>query len=202
MNRKWREAALPLILIAVGALGGWAAVNFTAQTLPPRTVEWLDNSRVIESFTLSTADGAFTEQHLRGQWHLLLFGYTHCPDICPTSLSEIDALVRKMPVDKRISVVFVSVDAQRDSPAQLARYLRFFNADFVGATGTPQALTPLTDSLGIRFVISGSQEQPEIAHSLTISLVDPSGRLTGRLRPGFNIEATAAEIARVVQDKV
>jgi len=98
-------------------------------------------------------------------------------------------------------VLFVSVDAQRDTPAQLARYVSFFNPDFVGVTGTAQALTPLTDSLGIRFVIGGDPHQPEIAHSLTISLVDPSGRLSGRLRPGFNTEATAAEIARVVQDK-
>jgi len=201
MNRKWRETALPLLLIIVGALGGWVAVNFTAQTLPSRTVEWLDYSRVIESFSLSTADGAFTEQNLLGQWHIVLFGYSHCPDICPTSLSEIDALVRQMPIEQRIPVLFVSVDAQRDSPAQLARYVSFFNPDFVGVTGTPQSLTPLTESLGIRFVIGDDLQQPEIAHSLTISLVDPDGRLRGRLRPGFNTEATAAEITRVVQGK-
>jgi protein SCO1/2 len=201
MNHKRPELALALLLVSIGVLGGLAAARFSPQPPQAHGVEWLAPSRLVEDFTLESADGAFTREDLLGQWHLLLIGYTHCPDICPTSLSEINALEQAMPAGIRIPVIFVSVDAARDAPDQLARYLAFFNPDFIGATGKPHQLQPLTDALGIRYQISGSQSQPEIAHSVTISLIDPDGGLRGRLRPGFNAEATAAEITRVMRGR-
>lgn len=199
MNRKQRDLALVLLLTGLGVLGGLAAARFSPQLPQAVAVEWLAAPRLLEDFSLESADGAFTREDLLGQWHLLLFGYTHCPDICPTSLSEINALVQVLPVDSRIPVVFVSVDAARDTPDHLARYVAFFNSDFIGATGNLKQLQPLTDSLGIRFQISGSPDQPEIAHSVTISLVDPSGSLRGRLRPGFDAASAAAEIVQALQ---
>jgi protein SCO1/2 len=199
MTSKQRELLLTLLLVSIGVAGGLAAARFAPQPSQAQTIEWLASPRLVEDFRLESVDGAFTRQHLLGQWHLLLLGYTHCPDICPTSLSEINALVQAMPADSRIPVVFVSVDAARDAPDQLAAYLGYFNPGFIGITGAPQQLQPLTDALGIRYQISGSIDRPEIAHSVTISLIDPSGRLRGRLRPGFDTESTAAEIVRALR---
>ncbi|MFO6384146.1 cytochrome c oxidase copper chaperone SenC, partial [Pseudomonas aeruginosa] len=76
---------------------------------------------------------------LKGRWHLLFFGYTFCPDVCPTTLAQLRELQGKLPQEVRddLQVVFVSVDPNRDTPQQIKQYLGYFNAGFQGLTGTP-----------------------------------------------------------------
>ena len=158
----------------------------------PQVLEWLPVSRPVAEFTLASAEGVFTQAQLRGGWHLVLFGYSHCPDNCPTSLAEL-SLLRNALQDLPLQVVFVSVDA-RDNPATLARYVRYFHPDFMGITGDRLNLTALADSMGVRFEVSEPGSPLVIAHSIVLSLVDPEGQLRGRLRPGFDVDGAAREI--------
>ena len=89
-------------------------------------------------FTLETAGGkTISDVDLKGHPFLVYFGYTHCPDVCPTTLAEIADVLHKMP-DKPIRVLFVTIDPARDSPAAMADYVSSFDPRFVGLSGTPK----------------------------------------------------------------
>jgi len=158
--------------------------------VPDRSVEWLANARPVAAFHLRTAQGVFDNAALADRWHLILFGYTHCPDICPASLAELGQLATALG-DAPVQVVFVSVDPARDTPDRLAQHAAYFHPDFVGATGAEDDLRALAGSVGVRF---STTEDGAIGHSLTTSLVGPDGRLRGRLRPGFDTLITARAI--------
>ncbi|RCX30207.1 protein SCO1/2 [Thioalbus denitrificans] len=142
----------------------------------------LPGPRRVEPFTLTAHNGApFTEASLRGRWSLLAFGYTSCPDICPTALANL-ARVRHLltaeDADTPYRTVFVSVDPERDTTARLAGYVPYFHPSFIGATGTPAELAGLARQLGIRYE---KVEAPDSAmgylvdHSAAILLINPRG---------------------------
>jgi len=151
-------------------------------------------SRDIRPFELQDHKGQrFTNENLMGQWNLLFFGFTHCPDICPPTLFQLKSFINNLgnsPVLPR--VFFVSVDPQRDSPAVIADYLKRFHPDFIGAVGNELELIRLAKQLGIYFEKSNAQADPHAAHgqhgpakkylinhSGSILVVDPAGKLAG-----------------------
>jgi len=116
----------------------------------------LHPARELPDFTLIDQHGkTLTKSALIGHWTYLYFGYTHCPDVCPTTLTALAAMDKLMHgkiADKdRPEVIFISVDPARDTPATLAEYVPYFNPRFVGATGSPAQLESLTKPLGINF---------------------------------------------------
>ena len=124
----------------------------------------------------------FLRKDLRGQWDLLLFGYTSCPDACPASLSMLSRTVKYMhdnglePVPR---VIFISVDPDRDSPAHLADYLTNFDKDFIGLTGKPSELKKLMHALGSDYQIDKARGSITVDHATSLFLINPEGRLTG-----------------------
>ena len=109
------------------------------------------------SFSLVDQNGhAFTQARLRGKWTIMFFGYTHCPDFCPATLTGLNSafirLERQEPeLAESSQVVFVSVDPFRDTRAVLKDFVSNFNKGFIGVTGLPQQLHRLTDTLGARY---------------------------------------------------
>jgi protein SCO1/2 len=184
-------------LIGLGILAGLLIAVAMPPPERPQAVEWLPTPRPVTEFSLRGANGAFTQQQLLQDWHLLLFGYSHCPDICPTTLTELRPLVGALQ-DQPIRVVFVSVDPERDKLADLASYTNYFHPDFIGVTGDELNLRALTDSIGVRYEVVGTAENTTVAHSIHISLIGPGGLLQGRLRPGFDLETAAREIREKV----
>ncbi len=120
---------------------------------------------------------------LKGRWSLLFFGFTYCPDVCPTTLSVLNRAVREMESPPR--VVLVSVDPERDTPERLADYVRGFNPDFIGYTGSFDEIVDLTTQVNIAFgKVPG--EKPGtylVEHSASIVVVDPRGRYIGFIKP-------------------
>lgn len=135
---------------------------------------------------------------MRGHWQLLALGFTHCPDLCPVTLAELAELCASYSGDN-LRVIFVSVDPVRDRPQQLADYVQFFGEDFIGVTGSARELHRLADSLGMNFRIEGPADRPVINHSPSIALIGPDGFLRGRLRPGFDTQQAARELAARMQ---
>ncbi len=181
---------LPLLLIAALAAGLWFGLSYFQQGLqqPPALMQSgtfaLPQPRPLKPFALTADDGGpFTPEQLRGNWTFLAFGYTRCPDICPTLMAtykEIDRVLSQGEAVPKPSYLFVSVDPERDSPQQVGEYVRYFNPEFRGATGPHEALRALTEQLGILYAKAEDQQSAMgylVDHSASILLIDPRGRL-------------------------
>lgn len=143
----------------------------------------LPEARPLPDFLLEDHRGkAFTNESLRGQWSFVFFGYTHCPDVCPITLAllnQVDQVLKKETDVVKHKTIFISVDPERDTMAQLADYVPYFNPEFIGVTGSLENLQVLTKSLGIAFGKEGDTEsvEYEVFHSARIMLIDPEARL-------------------------
>ncbi|MDO8860536.1 SCO family protein [Haliea sp. E1-2-M8] len=138
----------------------------------------------------------FTAAALNGHWNLVFPGFTHCPDICPTTLAILDRVHELLGSRASgLQVVLLSVDPQRDTPEELARYLEFFNPTFIGVTGEQEQLERLYTGLGVQHIrIPGARGEYSVDHSAALLLVDPEGKLAGYFMPPFNAERLAVDL--------
>lgn len=121
-----------------------------------------------------------TLNDFRGKVVLLSFGYTHCPDVCPTTLAELAGLMERLGSDaQRVQVLFVTLDPERDTPAQLARYVPFFHPGFLGLRGDLAATTATAGEFRVAYQKQdiGSAAGYSVDHSTGIYAFDPAGRL-------------------------
>ena len=184
-------------MLAVAALaGGILGVRFlipAEQAISePANATWLHAPRPLPEFELLSHSGqAFRKENLIGNWSFLFFGFTHCPDICPTTLAVLNHVVDGIADQgkRQPQVIFISVDPMRDDVDQLAEYVPYFNREFVGLTGEPTSFQNLTRHLGVAVRYSfaeqvvpgqeGEQQDYSVDHSTALFLIDPDGRLSG-----------------------
>lgn len=156
-------------------------------------------------FTLHTADGPVSLKDYRGKVVLLSFGYTSCPDICPTSLAATAAVLNRLPPTEanRVVGLFVSVDPERDTAARLKEYVAFFHPAMVGATGSPPELAAVAQQYGVYYAkhATGSAAGYVVDHSSDTYLIDAGGRLLGRIPHAAPPEQVVAEIRRGLDSK-
>jgi protein SCO1/2 len=195
-------AALLGVVVSIGVdrLRPGAAVSDV--TLAHGTL--LGAPRPLPAFALTAADGsAFSNAALRDRWSLLFFGFTHCPDVCPTTLATLAAARRELadlPATARPDVVLVSVDPARDTPAILSPYVKFFDASFRGVTGSSTAIDAFTRGLGVA-VLRGSARADgsyDVSHTASIFVVDPAGRLVAVLSAPHTATGVAADFRRIL----
>jgi protein SCO1/2 len=175
-----------LVIAIAAALVAGMWLGSTLLPREPLTVHGtvLEPPRRISDFRLVDHRGRpFSLTSLQGKWSFLFFGYTHCPDICSTTLHTLaqmdDILRREQPdIHEQTQVVFVSVDPQRDSSERLATYVPYFGSGFIGVTGSSEAIERLTRELGILHmrVERGEGKGYLVEHSSAILLFDPQGR--------------------------
>lgn len=145
----------------------------------------LPTPKMIQPFNLQGTQGQpFTQESLKGHWTFMFFGFTRCASICPTSMAALNQMYKKLQQDKVQSlpqVVFVSVDPERDDKKQVNQYVKTFNKNFVGATGSAEQVSQLTTQLGIMFMKVNQdtkmKKNYQIDHSGSILLTDPKGEL-------------------------
>jgi protein SCO1/2 len=184
------------VAVVAGALGFGLANRNPAPTAPAQALV-LNQPRPLPAFRLLDHRGeSFGPERLQGQWTFLFFGFTHCPDICPTTLQTLAAALtalEDLPEDERPSVVMISVDPERDTPDQLAGYVPYFDPDFLGATGPEPSLQPLAAGLGVAYGQTPNEDGTSytVDHTAAIFLVDPAGRLAAV----FGTPHSAATIA-------
>ncbi|NQD92694.1 SCO family protein, partial [Pseudomonas sp. CrR25] len=133
---------------------------------------------------------------------LLFFGYTFCPDICPATLAELRQLRGQLPDDVRanLRVVLVSVDPHRDTPEQLKKYLGYFDAEFIGLTGEPEAIQKLANAVSIPYIPADtSEENYTVNHSGNLVILGPDGTQRGFIRAPLNNEKLAVQLPGLVK---
>lgn len=158
-----------------------------------------DQPRVISSFDLVDQNGDHVGlENLRGQWSLLFFGFTYCPDICPTTMGVLNRAVQRMEKDPQ--VVLVSVDPERDRPEQMKNYINAFNPEFEGYTGTHAEITKLATQVNVAFGKVPGREPGTytVDHSASIVVVDPEGRYAGFIKTPHN----EMNIKRIVESLI
>lgn len=136
------------------------------------------------------------ETMLNGKWSLVFFGFTYCPDFCPTTLSMLEATKARLGDQAdNVQLVFISVDPARDTPKAMKDYLSTYPMDVVGLTGTPEQVRVAADAYRVLYEKVGEGENYTMNHSLTIYLMGPDGKFRAPL--GHDIgPARAADIIR------
>jgi protein SCO1/2 len=132
-------------------------------------------------FALTDGGGAtVTEGSFRGKWELIYFGYTYCPDACPTTLNTIaETLAALGPLADRVQPLFITVDPERDTPQVIAGYVRNFDPRIVGLTGSPQSIASAAAAFRIIYARRKTGDGPDdylIDHSSVVIVMDPSGK--------------------------
>ena len=144
-----------------------------------------ETPRALPEFELLDHHGeAFNKDSLKGQWSLIFFGFTYCPDICPTTMAQLAQLVEKLeglPEAEDTRVIMVTVDPARDDPEQLARYVPYFNPDFLGVTGEFMDIHRFATALNTPFrkVPGQDPENYQVDHSANVILINPYGDYHG-----------------------
>lgn len=151
--------------------------------------------RTIRPFALTDQDGAaFGNDQLAGAPSLLFFGFTHCPDVCPTTLAVLAGLERRGPIPG-VRTVFVSVDPDRDDTSLVRQYVRAFSPRMIGLRGSLEQLAPLMGSLSaVRAVRKTPDGSYSVDHSSTLYLIDGQGRLAAVFTPPFSITGLEADL--------
>ncbi|WP_178861079.1 SCO family protein [Thiomicrorhabdus cannonii] len=137
-------------------------------------------------FTLTAVDGKHSLSDYKGKLVLIYFGYTFCPDICPTNLGNLSVAYRKLtPEEKQnLQILFVSVDPERDTPQRLQQYANYFESNIVGLTGEPQTLAEIAQRYGVVYAKVNDPKNGTnyaVDHSAFTYVVDQQGRLKEQL---------------------
>ncbi len=134
---------------------------------------------------------AFTKANFEGKWSLVFFGFTHCPDVCPTTMATLAKLVKNLDdeVQAETQVVLVSVDPARDTPEVMAQYVPYFNPDFVGVTGEFIGIKLFANQLNVAFakvVTNAETGDYTVDHGATVALINPKGDYHAFFKPPFD----------------
>lgn len=198
------KARLPRLLLAVGlalALAAGALVWRGMQGPHPQPLLAavdLQPPAPLPAFVLQKPEGGtFTNNDLAGRWSIIFFGYTYCPDICPTALTTLvqmrNELVRQGATPPQ--VVFISVDPKRDQPEVLRQYASSFDSAFLSVSGSDAALASLVKHLGVYYFRHDKDGDPHyvVDHSAGLYLIDPQGRWRAFFPPPQEGQKLAAD---------
>ena len=194
-------------LICIAAIVGVGAALLLRHPAAPvelTTGTYLSPRRALPDFSLIDQRGQpFGPGNLRGHWSMMFFGYTNCPDFCPATLTTLAALEKRLRASGeavRPQVLFVSVDAKRDTPQQLAKYVPYFDPEFLGLTAADQpTIEKVARKLGVGVIITPQSDGSyTVDHSGAIFVLDPDGKLAAILTGPFTVDALQADLGRIV----
>lgn len=203
---RFRIVFITACLVLAGLVGAFALIR------PPGAEATQNgpggptgNAAVGGPFQLVDQNGRVVDQRiLDGKWSAVFFGYTFCPDACPTTLQALAAVQDQLgPKAKDFQVVFVSVDPARDTSAKLKDYLSThgFPAGVVGLTGTPEQVARAARAYRVYYARHGDGPDYLMDHSVATYLMDPAGRFVAVLAPGESPQAVAAQIIKEMQSR-
>ena len=143
----------------------------------------LNTPRKFSDFDLIDHRGdAFTLQRLKGQWSMIFFGFTNCPDVCPTTLATLNETYSKLKDSEKenLQIIMVSLDPERDTVEKLGQYMPYFNAEFIGVTGNKHFIKRFTTEINIAYnQVPLDGDDYTVDHSSQIVLVNPNGHYHG-----------------------
>jgi protein SCO1/2 len=206
MKKTTLIVALIVMISLLGFYQFWKKQQPNSDVPAPQSALILPQPRAIAAFNLIDNTGkTFTEENLKGQWDVLFFGYTSCPDVCPNTLNIMQQaweILEKENETHNIRFVFVSVDPVRDSAEQLNRYVTYFNPQFMGLTGDEPQIQKLGEQFGVFYIQTPNKNDPKdylIEHTGSVMFVDPDGHYYANLSPPFTAELLAHDVRVVKQ---
>ena len=192
---------LRIILWALVAIALAALAYLMLRPAPgPTTDEAFTVASIGGPFSLTGADGKpFSSTRLAGKPYAIFFGFTHCPDVCPTTLARMTKLRGELGGgDKAFEILFVTVDPERDGPAEVGKYAELFNSPIVGLTGSPAEIEKVKNEFGIfsKKVPDGSGGYT-VDHSATVLLFDRNGQFSATIAPEEGDGPALAKLKRI-----
>jgi protein SCO1/2 len=191
---------LSIILLSAILIGGIVYKFFLPTEQPLVTTLVYPKAKLLPNFNLIDHNAkSFTHQQLKGKWSVVFFGFTYCPDVCPTTMAALSQIANKLPPEimKQLQFVFVSVDPERDTPERLAQYIPFYHADFIALTGDDKQLQEFSLSLGAVYMKVPTDESYTMSHSSRLFIIDPKGQRYGIFSKS---DSGAINIVSITQD--
>jgi protein SCO1 len=201
-----KPAGAPRFIVIAVALAGLLVLAAGALLLAYR-----DNPKGAAGSVLASVIGGpfhlvdqngkpFGDADLKGKWHLVFFGYTHCPDTCPTTLNELSLALGRLGKEREaVGIVFITVDPERDTPEMLKAYVDSFDAPIVALTGTVDEVAQAAKDYRVYYAkhprADGSYDMD---HSAVIYVMDPQGRFTATFTPDSTPEAIAERLQKLL----
>jgi protein SCO1/2 len=184
-----------ILLMLAGFLAGVASIVLVIVLVSGRDpVPGVGTSAIGGPFTLTDHNGrTVTDKDLRGRPFLVFFGFTHCPDVCPTALFEISEVLGKLGPDaQKVSALFVTIDPERDTPGQMKDYLSSFDPHLLGLTGDPAAIATVAKEYRV-YVKKVPLDNGDYTmdHTALVYLMDKDGRFVAP----FNLKRSAQDAA-------
>lgn len=198
MGNRWIWVGAALLLVALLVLAGWW------YRVPELHGVLLQSPRQADDFTLTASTGdPLALSDLRGQFVLLYFGYTFCPDVCPTTMNDLKQMAAALG-EKRmenVQVILVTVDPQRDTPEQLQLYTSAFHPDFLGMTGDLEAIQRVASQFGVFFEAQpGTPDTGYLVdHTSAVTVIDPEGYVRMIFPYGTTGEEMAADMSYLMR---
>nr|WP_298724791.1 SCO family protein [uncultured Steroidobacter sp.] len=202
-RRTW---TLALVVVAFAA-GLWAAHRWhrasSAVAGPEFQLASLSTSTPAQDFTLYDGEGRSRSlRDFRGRVVLMFFGFTRCPDVCPTELFKLSQVKQSLADDgARVQVIFITLDPERDSPALMQTYTSAFDPDFVGLTGSREQIDKVAAQYYVAHAKAGPPDSYVIDHSTSTYVIDPAGRLRLLGRMDTSVEAFVHDIRLLLRDQ-
>ena len=189
------------VLILASLLTSGLIFNYFQHKQPPLvTTTIYPIAKLLAEFELLDHHGQlFNNTQLEGKWSIVFFGYTYCPDICPTTLTSLAQVAEKLAPEilQQLQFIFVSVDPQRDQQNRLAEYIPFFHPDFIAITGKDEQLQKFTLDLGVAYMRVATDDSYMMSHSSTVFLINPKAERYGIFSRNYS---GAVDIPLVAQD--
>ncbi|MGH6826001.1 SCO family protein [Methyloceanibacter sp.] len=186
----------------IGALAG-AVVLLVSTPQGGQPVQSSGTALVGGPFSLVGADGKpVTDRDFRGRYMLIFFGFTHCPDICPAELQVIaQALEQLGDKAKTVVPIFITLDPERDTPEAMANYVKSFGGNFVGLTGSPEAIAVAAKAYRVAYAKVENKDSAtdySVDHSAFVYLMDPEGRYVTHFSYGLSADQMAEKLGKLL----
>ncbi len=215
MNKRSLKFSIMITTVALAAMlaGVWLAEIYRehdsrAVLLPDQVITLFPDPKPLTAFALTDhKNRVFDLASLKGKWSFLFFGFTHCPDVCPTTLAVLararEGIAKNTVGAEDVQFVFISVDPNRDTAGKLGQYVDYFDTTFLGVTGDDAQIGNLAGQLGAAYqvAITPGMENYPVNHSTAVFLLDPRARYHAVFTPPHDAEAISKRF-KVVRELV
>ncbi|NVJ60607.1 MAG: SCO family protein [Gammaproteobacteria bacterium] len=192
------------VVVIVAGLFITKGASFSIKSDEPVNAMIYPKLKKVQSFEFGSGDLKVSEKIFLDHWTFVFFGYTYCPDICPTTMSSLREFYSKLPDDvrKETQVMLVSVDPDRDDPEQLKQYVNAFHPEFIGTTASHDKLEKFTRDFGALYYKVGDDENYLVDHTGKIFLINPKGERFAIFNKAMNnpSEGYDYDIEQMVKD--
>ena len=203
-----KQTKFLIVIAVIAAIAGFLYSNsyFNKETkLNFQSLLVYPSQKNFSGFQLQSHDNPnLTIENFKGHWTLLFFGFTHCPDVCPTTLADLQKVFKIISATEKPEVLFVSVDPERDTPQSLKEYTNFFNPNFKSATGDATNILATASQIGVAYHIEDHEADNKnysVDHTAAVFLINPEQQLYGIFRSPLNPKMIANDLTLLLENQ-